>query len=118
MGAHRDPPVDAPRAMCRAARGRPSALHYHRCQRRQLIQLPHVVPQQPCPRLLRHVPQVPCDDVPRLGPRRIWMGIVVGPHQIVAGPGAEDPAGRRVVEERGVELAEEVLASTTLLDPE
>src|SRR2546427_12104719 len=34
----------------------------------------------------------------------------IGPHQIVAGPVAEDPAGRRVVEERGIELAEEVLA--------
>src|SRR5262249_33612073 len=33
-----------------------------------------------------------------------------GPHEVVATPGVEDPARWRIVEERGVELAIEILA--------
>ncbi len=38
------------------------------------------------------------------------QALVIGPHEVAAAPGVEYPAGRRVVEERGVELPIEVLA--------
>ena len=90
--------------------GDPAGRHRQFRDSWQLVELLNVLAQQPLLCILLQMTEVPFDDLARLGPRGIGVRVVVRPHEVLRSPLPHEHPGRRIVEERGVDLSLEVFA--------
>src|SRR5215468_2750062 len=77
---------------------------------RKAVKSRDVFPHKFSTQLDGEITQVPGDDLTRIGPSRITMREVVGPHAVVGAPPRQYVAADSIVEEGGVDLVVEVFA--------
>ena len=77
---------------------------------RNVVKSRDVFPHQFSAQRGGEVAQVPGDNLTRIGPGRVAVREIIGPHAVVGAPPRQDMTADGVVEESGVDLVVEVFA--------